>query len=113
VAKLYAATGSFPAVLGTGAALATSGPLDITTISTAGGRYELFFTGANRYVLVNGTNYVIAFEATMTGTDKIKLGTNANNNVAPKHYGNLVTHDAALTWSSDALKDLIFYLYEM
>src|SRR5947207_971022 len=64
VAKLYAATGTFGTdAKPTGAALATSGTLDVSTIPTFPQTLMTFtFSGANQYLMVAGTVYCIALE---------------------------------------------------
>lgn len=84
VFKIYAHSGTFGTNgIPTGAALAVSGNLDVSTIATVQTEYELFFTGANQIVLTNGTNYFLTAEYSGgNSTNYLDTG-----NVAAGHAG--------------------------
>jgi hypothetical protein len=115
VARLYAATGSFPTAVGTGAPLAESDPIPVSAIASEAD-YTFSFTGANRYAMVNGTNYVIGV-ASIGGTNVmingIRVGSDFNQDLDPKHYGNLVAYqpNATTKWGVDDYNDMTFYVY--
>ena len=103
-AKLYAHSGVFGASsVPTGAALATSAPINVATLS---GSYTLVrFKFLTPYTLVNGTKYCITFEFS---------GGNASNYVnigydgsAPGHGGNAFYYTTG--WSAYAAGDTCFY----
>lgn len=110
-AKLYAHNGVYGASSTPGALLATSEPLDVSTLNGAAFQLEeLFFNASNTYQMTQGTYYCIAFETPATGT------INAANDVwigldtaAPTASGNLFRYNAG--WGAQAGQDTIYYLY--
>lgn len=105
-AKLYAHTGTFGvSSQGTGSALATSDPIDITTLTTTAGLQAFNFDGT--YRLVNGVNYVIVVEYTNGDTNNnLQAGYDSSS---PTHAGNLSTRRSSI-WVDDHTVDLIFYV---
>jgi hypothetical protein len=105
-AKLYAHTGTYGTTgTGTGAALATSNPIDITTISTSSplGRVNTTFTfpDGQKYVLANGTNYVIGVQYTGTGVVNPVSIEGAQTSVNNYYAGNGSTF--SIIWSTITL----------
>lgn len=107
-AKIYEHSGTYGTTsVGTGNPLATSDPVDASTISVSKELVTLNFSGNDRISLTD-TYYVVTFSC--DGGDvsnKIYLGT---DNSSPTHGGNLVHYSG--TWSYNAAMDLVFYVYE-
>jgi hypothetical protein len=96
VVKLYAHSGVYgTSSEPTGAALATSDNLDVSTLT---GSYQLktfTFSGANQYALQAATKYVISIEFTGgDGSNYVGVGTDSTS---PTHSGNTVTYNGAYT----------------
>lgn len=106
VAKLYEHSGSFGSTgKPTGAALATSDTLDVSTLTSTRGLVTFTFDGT--YQLVNGVNYFIVIEYS---------GSNSSNNVQAgisfgtgNHAGNYAAYNSG-TWNALSTSDLIFYI---
>lgn len=111
VARLYALTGTFGTdSKPTGAALATSGSIDVSTLTGSFVLVTFSFTGVDRVTLVNGTKYVIVFE--YTGGDGSNLASLGGDGSAPSHAGNRSLFIGG-SWSvADNNLDYCFYLYE-
>lgn len=112
VAKLYAATGTHGTdAIPTGAALAPSGTLDVSTLTTSVVATTLTFTGAQRYFMTRGTVYCIAFEYSGgDSSNKLFLGADGSG---PTHDGNSSSEDNASIWSTSAFtqaRDVVFVL---
>ncbi|MAH45217.1 hypothetical protein CMI37_05275 [Candidatus Pacearchaeota archaeon] len=108
VAKLYAHTGVFgTSSLPTGGALATSNNFDVSTLTTSFVLRDLFFSGANRYLLVAGTKYFISIGYTGgNGSNKVEPGYDSS---APSHGGNYGYENGG--WTAAAAVDACFYVY--
>ncbi len=93
----------------TGAALATSDAIDITTLSTTEALITFTFSGANQYAMSAGTAYIIDVEYTGTVGNQLEVGT---DNSSPTHTGNACsfTSQGACTSASSG-SDISFYLY--
>jgi hypothetical protein len=108
VAKIYAHSGTYGTnSIATGAALATSDNVDITTVT---GSYQLItftFTGANRIVLANGTKYFATFE--YTNGDSSNGTTIGGDTSSPAHGGNAASLGSG-SWTASGSTDLIFYV---
>ena len=92
-ARLYAHTGTFGSSgIPTGAVLATSTPIDVTTISTTNGWIVFNFDGT--FTLANGTAYCIVWvpPPTSTGANAVQYN---SDSTSPTHPGNLVRHDGS------------------
>lgn len=110
-AKLYAHSGVFGTTSKpTGAVLATSDNVDITTISSTASLVSFTFTGAEQYSMSSSTNYVLTIN--YSGGDATNLlyvqyhylpsgGTNHSGNCS-----NYIT-----TWTSNADRDLSFFVF--
>jgi len=106
VAKLYAHTGTFGSTgVPTGAALATSENLDVSTLTTSFALVPLTFTTG--YTLVAGTKYVITLE--YSGGDASNYVAWGYDNSSPTHEGNGVG-DAGSGWIAVNAEGC-FYLY--
>lgn len=107
VVKIYAVTGTVGTdAYPTGAALATSGTLDVTTLTTSFVLYE--FTFASPYSAGAG-DYAIALEYSGgSAGNAVWYGLDASS---PAHGGNLAQQDASDVWSAAGSFDGIFYLY--
>jgi len=107
-AKVFAHSGVFgTSSVPTGAALATSNPIDVSTIDTNPELIKFAFSGANRIALADGTNYVVTVEYDngAYGVDSIGVGIDAS----PSHAGNWCWH-ADGSWDSNDSYDAIFYV---
>jgi len=109
VAKLYAGTGVFgTSMTPTGAALATSDNLDVSTLTGSFALITLTFSGANQFTMVNGTKYCLSLEYTNGSSgNSIQIGRDTS---APSHAGNGIFHDTG-GWSADSTYDVPFYVY--
>ncbi len=113
VAKVYAHSGTFGTTsVPTGAALATSEVVDVSTVT---GSYSLItfeFSGANRIALANGTNYVVTIEYDGNGgnandaSNYIRVGADITS---PTHAG-IATNKGSGTWAASAGADYCFYV---
>lgn len=110
VAKLYAHSGTFGTNgVPTGAALATSGNVDVSTFPTQPTHtlFEFTFTGANQYALVAGTKYFITIE--YSGGDASNQVYVGVDDSASTHEGN-GAYLIGTTWTTIS-QDTIFYVY--
>lgn len=110
-AKIYAHSGTFgTSSRPTGAALATSDPVSVTTFSTTFSSFSpiFMFTGVNQITLTNGTPYVVTIEYTPTsGLDTIQPQ-NSGANTAPGNMSYLFSG----SWSAESSWDLAYYVYD-
>ena len=107
VAKLYAHSGTYgTSSIPTGTALAASGNLDVSTLTTSFQLITINFTGVNQYLFVNGTYYCLALE--YAGAIAVRLGSDASS---PSHSGSPFYKNGA-TWTTyGSGKDVCFYVY--
>ena len=110
-AVLYAHTGTYgTSSKPTGTALATSGTISASTLSTS---YELktfSFTGENKVNLVSGTYYCIAIEyQSGSSGNTVVVGTDRSS---PSHSGNYFYMNGSSpgTWTSNSAADTAFYV---
>lgn len=108
VAKLYAMSGSYGTTAQpTGAALATSDVVDITTISTSYALVTFLFSGVNKIVL-NGSNYIITIEySDGAGVNHLTVQSDASS---PAHNGNMCYKNRYDIWTYYEY-DVCFYVY--
>lgn len=108
VAKLYAHSGVYgTSSEPTGAALATSDTIDVTTLSASSQLVTFTFSGANQYSLSAATKYVISVEyAGGDGSNYIGVG---SDSTSPTHSGNTISYNGA--YSIWAGTDVPFYVY--
>lgn len=107
-AKLYAHSGTFgTSSVGTGAALATSDAVDITTIGSVDEWVEFTFTST--YEMTASTKYVIMFYY-QGGDSSNKLWVMGEGTTA-SHGGNRIRHTAADAWSYNAANECLFEVY--
>jgi len=109
--KLYAMTGTYGTTgVPTGAVLATSDALDVSTIPLLTWTLmEINFSGANQYDLVTGTNYALSVDWT-DGGDGSNYIEVANDSTTPSHGGNMYELYNG-SYYPDSGKDLLFYVY--
>jgi PKD repeat protein len=105
-AKIYAITGTFGSTAKpTGAALATSDAVTVSTIPTSYGLVQFNFS--TPYKTTNGTRYIITVEYTGgSSANFIRVGADGSS---PTHAGNL-SYNWSGTWSP-LNYDLSFYVY--
>lgn len=105
-AKIYAHTGTFGTDgVPTGAALATSNNLDVSTLSTSFAVIELIFPTPPS--ITSGTKYCLS--VAYTGGDSgnhVRIGADASS---PSHAGNSIL--GAPSWVGDSGVDICFYVY--
>jgi len=113
-AKIYAHSGTYgTSSIPTGGALATSDPVDVTTISGISfGLVSFSFSGTNKIALTNGTYYISVVEYS-SGSDGNGIFVGYDNS-SPTHGGNRSEYYNG-SWSGfgspDAATDLCFYVY--
>lgn len=119
-ARLYAATGAFPAAVLTGAPLAQSDSIPAASIATAtdlvGVLYEFMFS--DQFEMLAGTKYVIAACGDASAYDSVnKIGVGVDFDFGgdpnPGHYGNYCGVHVNSGASLDDLADCIFYIYTL
>ena len=103
-AVLYAHSGNFGiSSVPTGAALATSDAIDITTLDTTFDLISFNFDGT--YELLADTKYCIVIE--YAGTSRLYIGVDENG----EHAGNLSMYYDSEPWYPISTYDTIFYVY--
>ncbi len=105
-AKLYAHSGTFGSTgVPTGAALATSGNIDVTVMGTSLQLVTFYFP--TQYVTTSGTKYVVQMLDTISGgpNGTVKVGVDTTS---PTHAGNSTVDSLGTDY--DASKDTIFYV---
>lgn len=107
VARLYAHSGTLgTSSVPTGSPLATSDPVDISTLGT-GTPQNIEFTFPAPYQLQAGTNYVVVVEFSGgNSTNRLTVGC---DNSSPNHPGNLAGYDGS--WGASSTQDLCFQIY--
>lgn len=110
-AFIYAHSGTFgTSSLPTGAALATSDPVNMADPSTSLTLVDFVFSGVEQITLTNATNYVLTLEyqadGSTNGSNKWDVGVDSTS---PTHAGNGMSR-STVTWSTSA-SDRIFFLY--
>lgn len=108
VAKVYAHSGTFgTSSIPTGAALATSTLLDVSTLTTSYALTELKFNDSNSITLSNGTNYVITIEYSGGNvSNTLDVGRDGSS---PTASGNSSTYNGS-TWTAVSTSDLCGYV---
>jgi len=108
VAKIYAHSGTLgTSSIPTGTALATSVPLDVSTLTTGYVLTELKFTQADSITLTSGTDYVVTIEyggGTIANT--LDVGRDGSS---PTASGNSSTF-AGASWTAVSTSDLCGYV---
>lgn len=110
IAKIYNTTGTYGTnAKPSGAALASSSLLDISTLTTSYGLYTFNFTGADSITLTNGSYYCLTIEKydTWGGAGFITLGRDSSS---PSHSGN-DAYSVSGSWSAPFAGDFCFYVY--
>ena len=108
VSKIYDVTGTYGTeAIPSGTALATSGNLDVSTLTGSLVVKTFSFTGANQIELDRDKVYAVTVEyAGGDGTDNIQVGYDASS---PTHGGNYSSLTGT-TWSAVAGSDTVFYV---
>ena len=113
VAQLFAHTGTYGSTSGipTGPALATSAPLDVSTLTTSYALKTFNFSGANRVTLAANTNYFIVLS--YTGGDISNNVLMGEDESSPSASGRAATLNNSGVWSVDTMfnTDVCFYVY--
>ncbi len=106
-ALLYAHSGTFGLDgVPTGAPLAASAPVDVTTFGSGGELVNFRFD--NTVLLTEGAKYFIVLECTNAPSDPV---ISYYDSSSPTHSGNFAAYGAG-GWASYASYDLAFFLYE-
>lgn len=108
---IYAHTGTF-GVNGvpTGAALATSSTVDVSTLTTTLTLYDFTFSGANQITLTNGTNYCVVITISGGSSDASNRPSSGRDSTSPTHAG-IISRNIAGTWAVISGNDAPFYVY--
>jgi len=110
-ARLYAHSGTFgSSSVPTGAPLATSEPVDISTVGGGYALYNFDFNASEQYTMQTATYYcivVMQLSGTVDGSNYIGVGMDASS---PTHAGNKLGYING-GWSADGSQDTIFYVY--
>jgi hypothetical protein len=107
VATIYAKDSTYGKP--TGSALATSGTVDVSGISTSQELVTFTFTGANKITLTELTNYVAVLE--YSGGDSSNYILFAKDVSSPTHTGNFCEEWYDLGWYVRTTYDGVFYVY--
>lgn len=108
-AKLYAITGTVGSTaIPTGSPLATSSPVNVTTLSDTPALIEFSFN--NTYELSGSTGYaIVVYFNSGDGDNKVYF---YSDSTSPTHSGNRVNYNTWKSeWVSDSSEDSIFYIY--
>ena len=106
-ARLYAMTGTFGnGGKPTGAALATSDVVDLSTLGTSYGLIDFAFSGGEQYAMEAGVDYVIAIYINTRSSGTPICGV---DNTSPTYEGNMSVYNFG-NWNASS-SDLIFYVY--
>ena len=108
VAKVYAHSGTIGiSSIPTGAALATSVPFDVSTLTASYALTELKFTGSNSITLDALTDYVVTIEYSGgSGVATLDVGRDGSS---PTATGNSSTYNGT-TWTAVSTSDLCGYV---
>jgi len=109
-ARLYAIAGTYGTdAVPTGSALATSDPLDVSTITASWTpTYTLVFSGAQQYEMQPNIKYAIVFENPASGTiDETNYPGIGYDATTPEHSGNIITYRNS-AWGYSAALDMVF-----
>ena len=109
VAKLYTHSGTYGVSSIPNALLATSDVIDIETLSTTFELITFNFTGAEQYLLVEGTYYCLVIEFSGVGDNKNCLEVGVDDS-SPTHSGNAADYYNG-NWDFYTYDDFIFYVY--
>ncbi|MDO8848170.1 MAG: hypothetical protein Q7W51_07275 [Coriobacteriia bacterium] len=108
-ALLYAHSETFGTTgVPSGPPLATSSPVDVTTIPTAGGYHLITFDFDNTVLLAAGEKYMIALQYSGSATDRLWCGI---DNTTPTHPGNFAYIQGGI-WQPVSSYDAPFYVYQ-
>lgn len=109
-AKLYAHSGTFgTSSVGTGSALAVSGSIDVSTLTTSAQSITFSFTGTNKVKLAANTPYVIVVEYSGgDATNYIRLHSYSTSSTL--HAGNRAALQSGV-WNAGAPVDVQFEVY--
>lgn len=104
--KIYSHSGTYGTSSTPNTLLATSDPLDVSSIGTDFSLIDFTFSGANKITLNSGTYYVAIFENTNGDiSNRISIAADSSS---PTHGGNWVWNNG--TWQADSGYDVIFYV---
>ncbi len=109
VAKVYAHSGTYgTSSVPTGAALATSNTVDVSTLTTSYALTSFKFTGTGNITLTNTTDYVVSVEYSSGSVgNTVDVGIDSSS---PTHGGNEATLTGS-TWTANSGVDTIFFLF--
>lgn len=107
-AKVYASFGTDgTSAIPTGTALATSGTLDVATLTGTSALKTFTFTGANKITLRPNVVYVVTVEYSGgDGSNNVQVGYDGS---APTHAGNYSSYDGTI-WTANSGRDVVFYV---
>lgn len=110
VSKIYAVAGtSGTNAVPTGSALATSGVIDIATLTGSSQLVEFVYTGVNAITLGTSTAYAATVEYSGgNGSNQLRVAADLSS---PSYAGNFSAKLSGGTWIGDASADFIFFVY--
>lgn len=108
-AYIYDDTGTFGSTgTPTGAALATSDTVDISTLTTSYQLVDFTFSGANQITITNAANYFLVIEYNAgDGSNALHVGADSSG----VHPGNLAQYNGS--WAAVGTWDVPFYIYSV
>ena len=123
-AKLYAMAGTFGTTgVPTGAYLAKSDPFNSATLTGSGQLITFTFSGAQQYLMTNGTHYCIVCDAADDASNTVTTGSNLTviwrSGPSATHPGNEFYTNSGWPsgtpgWNADPVGyDVIFYVYSL
>ena len=107
--EIYAHSGTWGSTsIPTGAPLATSDAVDVSTIGSSQSLITYTFSGANRIQLTSGTKYILIHHfAGSVSANWVKFGVDTSLKL---HYGNMIWSNDGSSWTADTSYDAIFYV---
>lgn len=110
-AELYTHSGTYGTnSVGSGTVLATSDPVEISTLTTSARSVTFNFSAGNQYTLTNGAKYVIAVSFSGGNASSYLLA--GEDFSSATHSGNESEYTSGGSWGSLAPNDAIFNIYE-
>jgi hypothetical protein len=123
-AKLYAMSGTFGSTgIPTGPMLAKSNAINVATLTGSAQLIAFTFSGAQQYLMTNGTHYVIICDASDDASNTVTSSGNTSviwrNGPSSTHPGDEAWTSngwpsGSPTWNTDGVGwDVIFYVYSL
>lgn len=109
-AYIYASTGTLGTTSKpTGASLATSDSIDISTLTGSLQLITFKFSGVNQIQLSANTNYILVIGSNNgDGTNNLEIGFDSSS---PSYNGNVSSSSDGTNWTATSVIDMIFYIF--